>query len=29
VNTPKNNDPDLLVPFVDGSTDAPPDGNRD
>jgi putative SOS response-associated peptidase YedK len=27
VNTPKNDDPDLLVPFVEASTDAPPDGN--
>ena len=27
VNTPKNDDPDLLVPFIEASTDAPPDGN--
>jgi putative SOS response-associated peptidase YedK len=27
VNTPKNDDADLLVPFVEASTDAPPDGN--
>jgi putative SOS response-associated peptidase YedK len=27
VNTPRNDDPDLLVPFVEASTDAPPDGN--
>jgi len=27
VNTPKNDDPDLLVPFVDASASAPPDGN--
>jgi putative SOS response-associated peptidase YedK len=27
VNTPRNDDTDLLVPFVDASTDAPPDGN--
>jgi putative SOS response-associated peptidase YedK len=27
VNTPKNDDPDLLVPFVEASADAPPDGN--
>jgi hypothetical protein len=27
VNTPKNDDADLLVPFVDASADAPPDGN--
>jgi hypothetical protein len=24
---PKNDDPDLLVPFVQASSDAPPDGN--
>jgi hypothetical protein len=27
VNTPKNDDPDLLVPFVQADPDAPPDGN--
>jgi hypothetical protein len=27
VNTPRNDDPDLLVPFVQASADAPPDGN--
>jgi hypothetical protein len=27
VNTPKNNDADLLVPYVEASADAPPDGN--
>ena len=27
VNTPKNDDADLLVPFVEASADAPPDGN--
>jgi hypothetical protein len=27
VNTPKNDDPDLLVPVVDASVEAPPDGN--
>src|SRR5215211_3154578 len=27
VNTPKNDNPDLLVPFVEASGDAPPDGN--
>jgi hypothetical protein len=27
VNTPKNDDPDLLVPFVEASAEAPLDGN--
>ena len=27
VNTPKNDDADLLVPFVQATSDAPPDGN--
>jgi putative SOS response-associated peptidase YedK len=27
VNTPKNDDPDLLMPCVEANSDAPPDGN--
>jgi hypothetical protein len=27
VNTPKNDDPDLLVHFVQADADAPPEGN--
>jgi putative SOS response-associated peptidase YedK len=27
VNTPKNDDPDLLMPFVEADSHAPPDGN--